>query len=164
VGAEKIVVKRKPRVVFDTNVVVSALLFASGRLAWLRTAWSKGLVIPLVNRSTVDELLRVLAYPKFKLSSADREELLGDYLPFAELVPPGPRRAETQTCRDRRPPTHSSQGMRTCWFSNTHTTAPSSPLKLFGRLSASIEISDQGGPRRPRRGILPGGRAVIGDQ
>jgi putative PIN family toxin of toxin-antitoxin system len=100
VGAEKIVVKRKPRVVFDTNVVVSALLFASGRLAWLRTAWSKGLVIPLVNRSTVDELLRVLAYPKFKLSSADREELLGDYLPFAELVPPGPRRAETQTCRD----------------------------------------------------------------
>ncbi len=98
-GAE-IVVKRKPRVVFDTNVVVSALLFSAGRLAWLRTAWLEGLALPLVNRPTTDELLRVLAYPKFKLSAADREELLGDYLPFAELVPLGPRRPETLACRD----------------------------------------------------------------
>ena len=28
-----------PRVVFDTNVLVSALLFPAGRLSWLREAW-----------------------------------------------------------------------------------------------------------------------------
>ena len=92
--------RRKPRVVFDTNTVVSALLFAAGRLAWLRSAWREGAVIPLADRHTADELIRVLAYPKFRLSSADREELLGDYLPFAEVVPSGPRKPETPACRD----------------------------------------------------------------
>lgn len=92
--------RRKPRVVFDTNVVVSALLFSAGRLAWLRTAWRDGAAIPLVDRHTADELLRVLAYPKFKLSPADRDELLGDYLPFAEILAPDLQRPETPRCRD----------------------------------------------------------------
>lgn len=40
----------------------------------------------MVSRATTDELLRVLRYPKFRLSSRDVEELLGDYLPWAEAV------------------------------------------------------------------------------
>jgi putative PIN family toxin of toxin-antitoxin system len=86
--------------VFDTNVVVSALLFKSGQLAWLRKAWSDGQVIPLLSPVTARELLRVLAYPKFRLSGASREELLGDYLPFAQAVAIPSNLEGVPVCRD----------------------------------------------------------------
>lgn len=72
------------RIVFDTNVVVSALLFGHGRSAWLRHLWSE--VTPLVSRDTVAELMRVLNYPKFKLNSDNIEALLGEYLPLTTVV------------------------------------------------------------------------------
>ncbi|EQD69499.1 protein containing DUF132 [mine drainage metagenome] len=74
------------RVVFDTTAVVSALLFPSGRLAWLRAHWAERRCTPLISRATAAELARVLAYPRFRLSVADRHELLGDYLPYCETV------------------------------------------------------------------------------
>ncbi len=89
------------RVVFDTNIVISALVFG-GNLAWLRRVWMSGRVTPIVCRETTAELLRVLHYPKFKLTQSDREALLQDYLPFVEIaklaepLPPLP-----QACRDR---------------------------------------------------------------
>lgn len=64
---------------FDTNVVISALVFG-GRLAWLRAAWADGALTPAVCRETVTELIRVLAYPKFRLQPDDREVLLGGLL------------------------------------------------------------------------------------
>lgn len=91
--------RRAPRVVFDTNVVVSALLFANGRLAWLRAAWREGRIVPLVSRATVEELMRVLAYPKFGLAHEDRRTLLADFLPFAETVAE-PRAGRLPDCRD----------------------------------------------------------------
>ncbi len=75
-----------PRVVLDTNVAVSALLFADGRLSWLRTAWQSGRFRPLVSKPVAEELIRVLAYPEFRLEDADRESLLGEYLPWCEVV------------------------------------------------------------------------------
>lgn len=86
--------------VIDSNVVLSALVFASGTAARLRQAWQQGLCLPLVSTATVQELVRVLAYPKFGLGAAEREELLADYLPHAEVVGvpwPPPAVAE---CRD----------------------------------------------------------------
>lgn len=74
------------RVVLDTNVLVSALVFTSGRLAWMRHAWQHGLLTPIACSETVTELVRVLAYPKLRLEQAERDELLADYLPFAEIV------------------------------------------------------------------------------
>jgi putative PIN family toxin of toxin-antitoxin system len=74
------------RVVFDTNTVVSALLFREGRLSCLRDHWRSNDVTPLVSRRTADELIRVLAYPKFKLDKTDIEALLADYLPHTESV------------------------------------------------------------------------------
>jgi predicted nucleic acid-binding protein len=90
------------RVVLVTNVVLSALLFARGRVSWLRVTKRAGTVVPVVSRATVQELVRVLEYPKFAMSHGDREELLADFLPFVEIFPallaksrkcemPGPR-------------------------------------------------------------------------
>ncbi|MEW6217283.1 MAG: putative toxin-antitoxin system toxin component, PIN family [Candidatus Bipolaricaulota bacterium] len=82
-GTEEAVVHR---VVFDTGVVVSALLFQHGELAWLRRHWAAGECTPLLSRATAGELLRVLAYPKFGLSAGDRDELLGEYLVYCKLA------------------------------------------------------------------------------
>jgi putative PIN family toxin of toxin-antitoxin system len=89
-----------PRVVFDTAVIVSALVFPGGRLAWLREAWRTGGVVPLVSRPTVEELIRVLAYPKFKLTASEREDLLGDFLPYAEVLEKKNAGAALPKCRD----------------------------------------------------------------
>lgn len=69
------------RVVLDTNVVLSALLFPNGHLSVIREAWWAGRFNPLVNQVTVSELLRVLSYPKFHLSMSEKEELLSGYVP-----------------------------------------------------------------------------------
>ncbi len=88
------------RVVFDTNTVLSALVFGKGRLAWLRAAWRQGDIIPLVSESTAAEIRRVLNYPKFQLTPVEQTALLNDYLPFCERVeipaPPPP----VPDCRD----------------------------------------------------------------
>ncbi len=89
-----------PRVVLDTGVVVCALVFSSGRLARLRAAWRGGRLVPLVSRDTVNELLRVLAYPKFRLSTDEQRTLLGDYLPWCEAVTVAARQRGIPRCRD----------------------------------------------------------------
>lgn len=86
------------RVVFDTTIVVSALVFANGRLAWLRRHWHEGGCVPLISALTATELTRVLGYPKFNLSSSDRRELLSDYLPFCEVIER--TRRSNIVCRD----------------------------------------------------------------
>ena len=91
---------RPPRVVLDTNLVLSALVFANGRLAALRHAWQGGHCVPLVSNATASELIRVLAYPKFKLNDESQQELLADYLPWCATVRiPSPPPA-TPNCRD----------------------------------------------------------------
>lgn len=80
-----------PRVVIDTNLVLSALVFAQGRLTLLRQAWQSQQIQPLMSKVTAAELIRVLNYPKFKLSAADQQELLADYLPYGlTMNPPSP--------------------------------------------------------------------------
>ena len=90
------------RFVLDTNTVLSALLFVNGRLVPLRTAWQSGELTPLLCAQTVEELLRVLAYPKFKLTPEEREELLADYLPYGEVVSPWTSKPEVPVCRDEK--------------------------------------------------------------
>ncbi len=89
-----------PRVVLDTNLVLSALVFSGGRLAALRRAWQSGAFTPLVSRETAAELLRVLAYPKFRLTAEDQEVILADYLPYAETVKIPSRKPIVPACRD----------------------------------------------------------------
>jgi putative PIN family toxin of toxin-antitoxin system len=74
------------RVVIDTNVVVSGLLFGGvpGKLIAL---WRGGHIRPLASSVIIDEYLRVLAYPKFELSEEEINYLLyREILPYFEIV------------------------------------------------------------------------------
>jgi uncharacterized protein len=89
-----------PRVVLDTNVALSALLYRQGRLAQLRDAWQQQRFVPLISQETAAELLRVLGYPKFRLTADDQREMAADLLPFCTVVQMPGRHPITPTCRD----------------------------------------------------------------
>lgn len=89
-----------PRVVLDTNVVLSALVFGKVLHAGLRQAWQGGRCLPLVSTATARELVRVLAYPKFQLDAQEQQELLADYLPYAEVVRLPSSLPAVPACRD----------------------------------------------------------------
>lgn len=92
--------KTPPRFVLDTNVVLSALLFGSGPAARLRAGWQSARFVPLASTATAQELLRVLGYPKFRLSGDEQGELLADIMPWVEVVQiPDPPPA-VPPCRD----------------------------------------------------------------
>lgn len=89
-----------PRVVLDTNVVLSALLFGGGPAARVRAGWQSGRFVPLASTATAQELVRVLGYPKFRLSAGEQQELVADLLPWVEVVRmPDPPPA-VPACRD----------------------------------------------------------------
>ncbi|MDR0933997.1 MAG: putative toxin-antitoxin system toxin component, PIN family [Burkholderiaceae bacterium] len=75
------------RVVLDTNCLVSALVFNHSRLSALRRHWQAFRFVPVGCKETVSELVRVLAYPKFRLSRNEIGQLLEDILPFLETWP-----------------------------------------------------------------------------
>ena len=88
------------RVVLDTNVVLSALFFGGGAAGRVRRAWQQGAILPLASTATVQELVRVLAYPKFRLSQAEQDELLADYLPYTAAVRTPQPPPQVPQCRD----------------------------------------------------------------
>jgi len=89
-----------PRVVLDTNIVLSALVFTHGRAVALRDAWQAGRCEPHVSKATAGEFIRILGYPKFKLSVEDRREFLADYLPYCRTVNIPAKPPRTPPCRD----------------------------------------------------------------
>jgi putative PIN family toxin of toxin-antitoxin system len=92
--------RKPPRAVLDTNVVLSALVFGKGPTAQLRTAWQRGDFVPLLSTATGQELVRVLAYPKFRLDAQGQQELLADYLPHALVVQVPEPPPAVPACRD----------------------------------------------------------------
>ncbi|MGG6242298.1 putative toxin-antitoxin system toxin component, PIN family [Nodosilinea sp. AN01ver1] len=84
----------------DTNVLVSALVFRQGTVATLREAWQAERFTPLVSRATATELIRVLAYPKFRLTRIEQDDLLADYLPYCEVMPMPMELPKLLDCRD----------------------------------------------------------------
>ena len=91
------------RVVLDTNVLISALLFRNGRLRPLRQAWQSGALVPIVSSATTAELVRVLKYPKFDLEAWELQEALALYIPHAqthEIDRIAERMAHVPVCRD----------------------------------------------------------------
>ncbi|MBS0313151.1 MAG: putative toxin-antitoxin system toxin component, PIN family [Proteobacteria bacterium] len=75
-----------PRLVLDTNVLVSALVYDDPRHEVLRRGWQARALVPLMSAATHDELRRVLAYPQFALSAERIAVALGTLEPFVEWV------------------------------------------------------------------------------
>ena len=74
------------KIVADTNVIVSALLFG-GKPGKLIPLWQGRTIKPLASKEIIDEYLRVFAYPKFKLSEEDINFLLyREILPYFEII------------------------------------------------------------------------------
>jgi putative PIN family toxin of toxin-antitoxin system len=78
--------KKIIRVVLDTNVLISALLF-KGELSKLLEFWQQGRIVPVISKETFDELTTVLGYPKFSLSRKEIKSLIeNEILPFFEVI------------------------------------------------------------------------------
>ena len=74
------------RVVLDTNVLVSALLFggATGRIV---SFWKRCLITALFSKDTFREFSSALRYPKFALTEREIRGLIEEeVLPFFEAV------------------------------------------------------------------------------
>jgi len=78
--------KKVRRVVLDTNVLVSALLF-KGALSKFVELWRKGKIIPIISKETFQELTTALQYPKFSLSKDEiRSVIEHEILPYFEVI------------------------------------------------------------------------------
>jgi len=78
--------KITPKVVLDTNVLVSALLF-KGSLSKMVDLWKAGRIKPAFSRATFQEFKKVLTYPKFALIPNEILVLLEEeVLPYFEVV------------------------------------------------------------------------------
>ena len=73
------------RVVLDTNTLISALLFG-GYLSFLVDYWQDGKITVLVSSEAIDEFLRVLKYPKFKLNNSQMDTLIRQHIPYATRI------------------------------------------------------------------------------
>lgn len=75
-----------PRVVLDSAVVVSALVFGGPMAARLRRAWRHGFCRPMVCRNTLLDLTHHLGQAQFAFSVDDQQRMLGEYLPYVLKV------------------------------------------------------------------------------
>jgi putative PIN family toxin of toxin-antitoxin system len=103
------------RVVLDTNIIISALVFNSSQISWLREVWINKRILPVVDKACVEELMRALAYPKFKLSAEEIEILLGEYLPYTVTIESGHKPARNiPKCKD----THDQKFLESAYAGN----------------------------------------------
>ena len=85
------------RLVLDTNVLVSALLFRS-ETSGLLESWRRYAFRLAVSDAILDEYWRVLTYPRFRLSEQEIASIMEQLvLPFCDRFEP---RQSTQVCSD----------------------------------------------------------------
>lgn len=90
------------RLVLDTNVLISALVFRDSRHQPFRDAWQAGALVPLLSGGTFDELKRVLTYPMFGLDEGRVAAALAALEPHIEWINIDPALAATlRRCSDR---------------------------------------------------------------
>jgi uncharacterized protein len=90
------------RLVIDTNVLVSALIFKDSRHLPLREGWTDRRVTPLLSIATYRELKKVLGYRMFDIDDDCIAEAIAALGPFIEWVDIDESRAATlPKCSDR---------------------------------------------------------------
>ncbi len=73
------------KVVLDTNIMVSALLF-KGKLSVIVDLWKKGRIVPILSKETFEEFKTVLEYPKFSLTEQEIGTIIEEeILPYFEI-------------------------------------------------------------------------------
>jgi predicted nucleic acid-binding protein len=75
-----------PRVVLDTAVVFSAMVFGGPMAARLRRAWRHGFCRPMVCRNTLLDLVHHLGQTQLGFTAAEQQRMLGEYLPYVLRV------------------------------------------------------------------------------
>ena len=79
------------RVVLDTNTFISAVIF-TGPTSALLELWQKRKIRVLLSAEILEEYLRVLAYPKFKLTKNEIRPIINqELLPFVITIKPKAR-------------------------------------------------------------------------
>lgn len=74
------------RVVLDTNVIISALLF-KGEANKILSSWQAGKIKLPVSKEVIEEYVKTLSYPKFNLTKQEIKYLLEEEIfPFTEPV------------------------------------------------------------------------------
>lgn len=76
------------RVVLELPLLMQALLCSDAQAQALRRAWQSGACMPLVHAEMAQALITALRFPRLSLSEAQQQELLADFLPYAEVVAP----------------------------------------------------------------------------
>ena len=79
--------KNNPKAVFDTNVLVSAW-FWEGNESKLIESMEEGHIHGYSSKQLIEELSRVLRYPKFNLSQDEAESIRSYYLLLFNIVNP----------------------------------------------------------------------------
>ena len=91
--------KRKLKVVLDTNVILSSLLFG-GKLTFIHKAWKEGRLVLIFSEDTLEELVKVLHYPKFDLGEKEIDFLIYiEILSYAKVVSKTVK-VNRKVCRD----------------------------------------------------------------
>lgn len=87
------------RIVLDLPLLLQALLCSDDAAQALRQAWQSGACVPLVNAEMAQALITALRFPRLALSEVQQQELLADFLPYAEVVGP-PAQADRRRSRE----------------------------------------------------------------
>lgn len=89
-----------PRVVFDTNVLLSLFAFAGARFAALRDAIDAGRVVCVTRLDCFEEFRRIVASSVIELTDEARAEALARYEARAQSFDGPPRALALPRCRD----------------------------------------------------------------
>ena len=74
------------RAVVDTNVFISATLY-EGPASKLLSCWQRGRFIYLISKQILEEYIKVLSYPKFRLTEKEIKWIIQEeLLPYVETV------------------------------------------------------------------------------
>ncbi len=74
------------RTVVDTNVFISSTLY-EGYASKLLSCWQRGKFIYLISKEVLEEYIRVLSYPRFRLTEEEIKWIIQkELLPYIETV------------------------------------------------------------------------------
>jgi putative PIN family toxin of toxin-antitoxin system len=74
------------KLVLDTNVLISALLFRK-ETSKIVDLWKREMIIPVLSKETFDEFKKVLGYPKFSLTKDEINSIAyEEVLTFFEVI------------------------------------------------------------------------------